>query len=170
MKAKALTPIQFTKAVMRSFMAESGLERRLFEGNKFRVMSAVSGRVDFEVDITGNHTNRMDNLHGGLIATLVDLGGSLAIASTGRFRTGVSTDISVTYLAPGGRKGEVLKGTALCDKMGTRLAFTRVTFTNVKGELAAHGSHTKYIVATIGGEPPYCLPKKYAVAEESDVD
>lgn len=40
----------------------------------------------------------MDSLHGGMIAALVDIGGSLAIASTGNYHTGVSTDLSVSYL------------------------------------------------------------------------
>lgn len=38
--------------------------------------------------------NRLQTIHGGTIASLVDLGGSLAVASTGRFATGVSTDLN----------------------------------------------------------------------------
>lgn len=53
------------------------------------------------------------------------------------------TDLLVTYLSPGGRTGDVLKGTATLDKIGKTLAFTQVTFTNSKGQLAARGSHTK---------------------------
>ncbi|UNI22771.1 hypothetical protein JDV02_008629 [Purpureocillium takamizusanense] len=68
------------------------------------------------MDIHKDHTNRLQTIHGGTIASLVDLGGSLAVASTGRFATGVSTDLNVTYLAPGGRPGDLLKGTAICDK------------------------------------------------------
>ncbi|EFY89225.1 hypothetical protein MAC_04812 [Metarhizium acridum CQMa 102] len=91
--AKKLTPTAFTKAVMRSFMADSGLEPRLL-GPRFRVVSAQSGRVDFELDIHRDHTNRLNTIHGGTLASLVDLGGSLAVASTGRFATGVSTDLN----------------------------------------------------------------------------
>jgi acyl-coenzyme A thioesterase 13 len=39
--------------------------------------------------------------------------------------------------------GDTLKGTAICEKIGKTLAFTQVTFTNSKGQLAARGSHTK---------------------------
>lgn len=68
----------------------------------------------------------------------------------------------VTYLSPGGKMGDLLKGTAVCDKsksftlkslctlmeltcdvVGKTLAFTTVTFTNAKGQLAARGSHSK---------------------------
>lgn len=40
--------------------------------------------------------NRLKILHGGTIASLVDLGGSLAVASMGLFATGVSTDLNGT--------------------------------------------------------------------------
>ncbi|KAL7910880.1 HotDog domain-containing protein [Trichoderma velutinum] len=138
---KKLSPFNFTKAVMRSFMAESGLEPRLL-----------------------HNRNRLQTIHGGTIASLVDLGGSLAVASTGRFATGVSTDLngkgmlfyttsahpidsihSVTYLSPGGRPGDILKGTAICEKIGKTLAYTTVQFYNSKGQLAARGSHTKHV-------------------------
>ncbi|KAF3068143.1 hypothetical protein CFAM422_008153 [Trichoderma lentiforme] len=144
---KKLSPFNFTKAVMRSFMAESGLEPRLL-----------------------HNRNRLQTIHGGTIASLVDLGGSLAVASTGRFATGVSTDLngkdmptslaasahitdlvhSVTYLSPGGRPGDILKGTAICEKIGKTLAYTTVQFYNSKGQLAARGSHTKHVT-----QPPF---------------
>ncbi|RDA93178.1 hypothetical protein CP533_3203 [Ophiocordyceps camponoti-saundersi (nom. inval.)] len=166
--AKALSPTKFTRAVLRSFMAESGLEQRLFEGNRFRVLRASPGRVDFELDILASHTNRLRSLHGGTLASLVDLGGSLAIASTGRFMTGVSTDINVTYLAPGGQAGDLLKGTAICDKIGGTLAYTSVTFTNSKGQLAARGSHTKYVVGTKNEDGPYVAPEQFTDVDDVD--
>ncbi|PTB71056.1 hypothetical protein M440DRAFT_1442957 [Trichoderma longibrachiatum ATCC 18648] len=97
--AKRLSPFNFTKAVMRSFMAESGLEPRpslilISCFQQFRVVNAAEGKVDFELDIHKDHTNRMQTIHGGTLASLVDLGGSLAVASTGRFATGVSTDLN----------------------------------------------------------------------------
>jgi acyl-coenzyme A thioesterase 13 len=86
---------------------------------RFRVLSASNGRVDFELDLHRDHTvsqpsphlnvcnltsslqNRLQSLHGGTLASLVDLGGSLAVASTGRFATGVSTDLNGMYLGSG---------------------------------------------------------------------
>ncbi|KAH8729732.1 HotDog domain-containing protein [Ilyonectria robusta] len=159
--AKKLTPTQFVKAVSRSFMAESGLEPRLL-GKHFRVLSATEGRVDFELDIHKDHTNRLKIIHGGTIASMVDLGGSLAVASTGRFATGVSTDLNVSYLSAGGRVGDTLKGTAICDKIGKTLAYTTVTFTNSKGQLAARGSHTKYVNGTMGEAGPFVAPPEFS--------
>ncbi|PQE11683.1 putative _thioesterase family protein [Rutstroemia sp. NJR-2017a WRK4] len=91
---------------------------------------------------------------------MVDLGGSLAVASQGLHATGVSTDMNITYLNSGGKVGDTLKAVATCDKceflprvrgvllvndwtVGKTLAYTSIQFTNAKGQLAARGSHTK---------------------------
>lgn len=42
--------------------------------------------------------NRLNILHGGTIASMVDLGGSLAVASRGLFATGVSTDLNGMHI------------------------------------------------------------------------
>ncbi|KAK7992804.1 hypothetical protein PG988_001598 [Apiospora saccharicola] len=142
--APKLAPLPFVRTVLKSFMSESGLEPRLF-GPHLRITNAVPGKVDFELDITKDHTNRLKIIHGGTIASMVDLGGSLAVASMGLFATGVSTDLNVTYLSGGGKVGDKIRATASCDKMGKTLAYTSVIFQNAKGELAARGSHTKYV-------------------------
>ncbi|KFY21837.1 hypothetical protein V493_07076 [Pseudogymnoascus sp. VKM F-4281 (FW-2241)] len=105
-----------------------------------------------ELDIRKEHTNRLDIIHGGTIASMVDLGGSLAVASRGLYATGVSTDLNVTYLNSGGKVGDTLRAVVTCDKLampasivGKTLAFTSVQFTNSKGQVAARGSHTKYV-------------------------
>ncbi|KAL8723727.1 MAG: hypothetical protein Q9225_000022 [Loekoesia sp. 1 TL-2023] len=78
---------------------------------------------------------------------MVDLGGSLAVASKGLFATGVSTDLNVTYLNSGGRIGDLLRAEVTCDKwiVGKTLAYTSIRFMNNKDELVARGSHTKYV-------------------------
>lgn len=47
---------------------------------------------------------------------MTDLGGSLAVASRGLFATGVSTDLSVTYLNSGGKVGDTIRAEVTCDK------------------------------------------------------
>ncbi len=64
--------------------------------------------------------------------------------------TGVSTDLSVTYLRPGGIVGNTIFIEAECDRIGRRMAFTRVTFYEQgekikKGRIVARGSHTKFL-------------------------
>lgn len=75
----------------------------------------------------------------------VDLGGSLSVASHGLFSTGVSTDLNVTYIAPGGKIGDVLRAKVTCDKFGKTLAYTTATFWTAEGRLIARGSHTKFV-------------------------
>ncbi|KAM7203640.1 putative esterase [Naviculisporaceae sp. PSN 640] len=161
----------FVKSVLGSFQKESGLERTLFgdgarprkDGKSTLVLTAArEGSVRFTVDLQGRHTNRLNILHGGVIASLVDFGGSLAVASKGLFSTGVSTDINVSYLGSGGKAGDKITVSARCDKVGGTLAFTTVHIYSGKGELVARGSHTKWIKAAqetqtfIGG--PFKLP------------
>lgn len=78
-----------------------------------------------------------------MVFLIVDLGGSLAVASRGLFSTGVSTDLNVTYLSSGGKIGDKILAEVTCDKFGKTLAFTSVSFKNEKGDLFARGSHTK---------------------------
>ena len=104
--------------------------------------------------------------------SLTDTLGSLAVASKGRFMTGVSTDIGTSFIRPAGRIGDVLYGKAVVTAMGKSLAYTRVDFTNDKGILVAYGcmyflffesrthrsgtlphaDHTKYIGKSSGHE------------------
>ncbi|KAJ5389400.1 esterase [Penicillium cataractarum] len=138
-----MTALRFVKSVWESFRATSGLEPRLL--NNLRVTAARPGTVNFELDIQKEHTNRLNILHGGTIASMVDLGGSLAVASRGLFATGVSTDLNVTYLSSGGKVGDKIMAEVTCDKFGKTLAYTNIKFTNEKGEVVARGSHTKYV-------------------------
>ena len=72
--------------------------------------------------------------------------------------TGVSTDLNVTYLSPGGKVGDLISIRAECDKLGRRMAFTQVTFFEMSedgkfgGKPFARGSHTKYLAdGAVGG-------------------
>ncbi|KAL1835809.1 hypothetical protein VTJ49DRAFT_6040 [Mycothermus thermophilus] len=122
---------------------------RLFR-HSLRVLDAKKGAVTMELEIQPYHTNRLQILHGGTIASLVDLGGSLAVASRGYYATGVSTDLNVdlrpvSYMSSGGKVGERLKIAASCDKLGKTLAFTRVVFFDETDRVVARGSHTKSV-------------------------
>jgi uncharacterized protein (TIGR00369 family) len=89
---------------------------RLTNNLKIRITAALPGKVNFELPVLKKHTNRLGILHGGTLASMVDLGGSLALASRGLFSTGVSTDLNVTFLNSGGTIGDVVRGEAICDK------------------------------------------------------
>ncbi len=83
---------------------------------QIKITAATPGRVSFELPIEKYHCNRLNILHGGTIASMVDMGGSLVLASRGLWSTGVSTDLNVTYLSSGGKVGDVIRGEAVCDK------------------------------------------------------
>ncbi|CCX05728.1 esterase [Pyronema domesticum] len=136
--------LNFVRGVFTSFLQNSGLEPTLLRG--LVITAAIPGKVSFELPIEQQHTNRLQILHGGTIASMVDLGGSLAVASRGLFATGVSTDLNVTYLSSGGKVGDRILAEVTCDKFGKTLAYTNVVFRNEKGEPVARGSHTKYVV------------------------
>ncbi|KAG8214904.1 HotDog domain-containing protein, partial [Butyriboletus roseoflavus] len=95
----------------------------------------------FSALILGIH----QTVHGGLIMSLTDTLGSLAVASKGQYMTGVSTDVSTSFVRPAGRVGGVLHATATITALGKNLAYTRVDFTNESGDLVAYGTHTKYV-------------------------
>ncbi|KAG8741265.1 hypothetical protein FRC10_003046 [Ceratobasidium sp. 414] len=53
--------------------------------------------------------------------------------------TGVSTDISTTFIKPAGTEGDTLHCTGIVEGMGKTLAFTKIEFRNPAGQLVAFG-------------------------------
>ncbi|KAJ1814244.1 hypothetical protein LPJ56_004906 [Coemansia sp. RSA 2599] len=107
------------------------------------LISADAGRVRGEIQVEKGHLNAIGGTHGGWLSTLVDVGGSLAIASHGFNTTGVSTDLSVSFLAASG-EGSTIVFDAQVLKMGRTLAYTRVDIFN-NDKMIATGSHTKFV-------------------------
>ncbi|KAK9471133.1 HotDog domain-containing protein [Dipodascopsis tothii] len=140
--------LTFVGSVWKSFLATSGLEPTIIP--RLKLKDAMPGLVKMELEIEKPHTNRLEILHGGVIAAIVDLGGSLALASRGMFSTGVSTDLNVTYIASGGKIGNTIEIESRCHKLGGTLAFTTVEFyTPGSKQLFARGTHTKYVAAAM---------------------
>lgn len=78
-------------------------------------------------------------MHGGLILSLTDTVGSLAVASKGQYMTGVSVNINTSFVRPGGRIGDVLRARGTVTALGKSLAYTRVDFFDEKDQLVAYG-------------------------------
>lgn len=112
--------------------------------------------------------NRLNILHGGVLACLVDTGGSLAVASRGLYSTGVSTDLNVTYIKAAGKIGDSVTCRFMCDSLGKTLAYTRVEFSNEKGQLVARGSHTKF-VAIARQHEENCLDELKETEESQEI-
>jgi acyl-coenzyme A thioesterase 13 len=93
--------------------------------------------------------NRLGSLHGGVISSLIDIGGSLAVASKGLYSTGVTVDLNSTFISSAGGPGNKVFVNCRCDKLGRTLAYTSVEFRDSRSRLVARGSHTKYIVQAL---------------------
>eukprot|EP00775_Hariotina_reticulata_P008551 gene8551-8733_t len=106
------------------------------------VVVTEPGRVVCRFQVTKKTCNRYGTLHGGCIATLVDVVGSAALI-TSSIRGGVSLAINTLYLnpMPGDEEVEV---DARIIKLGRDVGTTEVLLRRVRtGELVATGTHVK---------------------------
>lgn len=113
-----------------------------FPGMELVEVNEKRGVVRLPVDEKVQNIN--GTLHGGAIATLVDIAGTVAIIGADRdHRAGVTTDLNVSYFAPG-------SGTVRCEgtvlKIGRTLAFVSVDIRREgDGVLVAQGRMTKFM-------------------------
>ncbi|VBB75518.1 Putative thioesterase [Podospora comata] len=118
-----------------------------------RLVAATKGRIIAHLDVTPIHTNSKNILHGAVSGTLCDWAGGMAIAAeTGLQKTGVSTDMHVSYCSTA-KVGDTLEIEAWVGRAGKNLGFTgfeiRRGVTNgegKKGVVVAMGSHTKFLL------------------------
>ena len=112
------------------------------------LVSASKGTVSAKLTVKPCHLNSKGTLHGTVSACLTDWAGGLAIATHGREKTGVSTDIHTTFISTA-REGDVLEIEGRANKVGGTLAFTSVEIRKVAEDgassLVSTGSHTKYV-------------------------
>jgi acyl-coenzyme A thioesterase 13 len=118
--------------------------------SEIKIVSASVGSMIARLTLGPNHMNSKGTLHGSVSATIVDWAGGMAIATHGLEKTGLSTDIHVTY-SSGAKLGDVLTIEGRTTKVGRNMGFTTVTIYKADGEEAmgtvvAHGTHSKYIL------------------------
>ncbi|KAF1941358.1 Thioesterase/thiol ester dehydrase-isomerase [Clathrospora elynae] len=114
-----------------------------------KLTHASKGLVRARLALTKNHVNTHGSIHGSVSATLVDWVGGLAIAAwDNRTKTGVSTDIHISYQS-GAKDGDTIEIEGRAGKVGGSLAFTTATIWKLvddkPGPIVATGSHTKYV-------------------------
>ncbi|KAH8909231.1 Thioesterase/thiol ester dehydrase-isomerase [Coniochaeta sp. PMI_546] len=114
-------------------------------------VSASHGRIVVRLTLQPVHLNSKRTLHGSVSATIVDWAGGMAIASTGLHKTGVSTDIHISYVSTA-KDNDMIEIEAWVSKVGRSLAYTMVEIRKVgvggiggKGLIVCTGSHTKYL-------------------------
>jgi len=108
--------------------------------------------------------NFFGSLHGGAIATLVDLSTTMAIMQNMDTFPGVSTSLGVTYMA-GCKPGETVRAEATVLRKGRTMAYTECcVYRESDNVLMARGWHVKYVAAPLLVRPflalhPYLLSK-----------
>jgi acyl-coenzyme A thioesterase 13 len=113
------------------------------------IVYASKGIVRARLPLTNNHVNFHRGIHGSVSATLIDWVGGLAIAAwDNREKTGVSTDIHISYQSSA-KEGDVIEIEGRASKVGGTLAFTTATIWKLvdgkPGPVVASGSHTKFV-------------------------
>jgi acyl-coenzyme A thioesterase 13 len=114
-----------------------------------KLTHASKGVVRAQLPLTKNHINAHGGIHGSVSATLIDWIGGLAIAAwDNRTKTGVSTDIHISYQSSA-KDGDTVEIEGRAGKVGGTLAFTTATIWRLvdgkPGPIVATGSHTKYV-------------------------
>ncbi|KIP06211.1 hypothetical protein PHLGIDRAFT_107263 [Phlebiopsis gigantea 11061_1 CR5-6] len=161
--------LRYTRRVWKSFLDNKGHDHQCFPN--LQILNAKPGLLEASLKIEPYHVNRVGTVHGGLILSLTDTLGSLAVATKGQYMTGVSVDIGTSFVKPAGRPGDVLTAKAVVTGIGKSLAYTRVDFYNEKGQLAAYGNHTKYVGKSAGHEQDVKFSEDgETIVEGEDVD
>ncbi|ROW02409.1 hypothetical protein VMCG_06125 [Cytospora schulzeri] len=118
-----------------------------------RLTSATSdGRITGRMVLEEKHVNSLGGIHGTTSAAIVDFTAGMAIvAKSGGEKTGVSTDIHISYVASA-RVGDTVEVECWVNKLGRTLAYTGVEIRKVVGEgegvvkkVLVTGSHTKFV-------------------------
>ncbi|KAG0053489.1 hypothetical protein BGZ83_000970 [Gryganskiella cystojenkinii] len=137
----AMAALNHVKKVWSNFLSQGGYDAHALSGLK--LVSASKGSCVAELQVTEKHLNRLGGCHGGLLSTIVDVGGSLAIAAKDMHATGVSTDLNVSFVS-GATLGDTLVINSRCDRVGGSLAYTTVEI-SVEDKTVALGRHTKFV-------------------------
>ncbi len=116
----------------------------LYQFAGFQLISHGDGEAIMECAVGPSTQNVNGDLHGGILALLVDEAGTVALASRDRDgRPGVTTDLNVSYLSPG--RPPAVRAVARALKVGRTLGYVQVDVTGGDGKLVAQGRMTKFM-------------------------
>lgn len=106
--------------------------------------STTRGTSISHLTLAPEHLNSAGSIHGSVSATIVDWASGNALATMGS-KSGASVDLHATFLSKA-REGDVVEVKGVVDKLGSRIAFTRVELRRVAdGELVVTAIHTKFV-------------------------
>ena len=108
-----------------------------------KVERVGKGEVEATLPVDKAVQNFYKTLHGGCIATVVDVVGTMAMLSQNAAKPGVSVDLNVSFCAAA-KAGDTVRIKGRLLKSGRKLAFTQVDlYRESDGKLVATGRHTK---------------------------
>ncbi|CAN8104884.1 unnamed protein product [Discula destructiva] len=109
------------------------------------------GRVTGELVLEPTHVNSLGGIHGTTSAAIIDFIAGMAIVAKSRGdKTGVSTDIHVSYVSSA-QVGDTVEVECWLNKLGRNMAFTSVEIRKKGGDgkggkkVLITGTHTKYV-------------------------
>lgn len=115
------------------------------------------GTSFLEVQLEEKHLQPLGNVHGGVIASVIDAATFWATFPQVENGLGLTTvEIKVNYLAPV-QKGK-LKAEGRCIKMGKTLALGEALVKDQEGKLIAHGTSTMMVLPGLTVEGYQELP------------
>ncbi|WVQ85947.1 hypothetical protein IAT38_008115 [Cryptococcus sp. DSM 104549] len=141
--------LKFMNNVLAKTLAKGGHDGNVL--SSLRLIEARPGYLKGALRIESKHLNNHDTIHGGAIMTLTDTITSLALSTHGLpAPTGVSVDISTSFVRPGGTTGQDLICIGTVEQLGRTLAYTKCEFFTPPGgergdKLVAYGSQTKFM-------------------------
>lgn len=114
--------------------------------------ATAAGRVTGELVLEPSHVNSLGGIHGTTSAAIIDfIAGMAIVAKSGGDKTGVSTDIHVSYVSSA-KVGDTVEVECWLNKLGRNMAFTSVEIRKKGGDgktggkkVLVTGSHTKYV-------------------------
>lgn len=107
--------------------------------------TADGGEARLEVEVDERHLNPAGTVHGGMLATLVDMTMGAAVRSAAEGEAPATSQLSVTYLRPG--KPGMLVATATVRKRGESLTVCEADVTQ-DGKSLVHALATFALIAS----------------------
>ncbi|KAI8370320.1 HotDog domain-containing protein [Radiomyces spectabilis] len=113
------------------------------------IVDAAPNKLIWEFTVEEIHCNQLGNLHGGCVATIIDICSSFAIlVHEGKAKwslIGVSTDLSVSYMR-GVPEGVTIRLECEVQRVGKTLANIYTKVYDDHGNICYSGSHSKYCI------------------------
>ena len=113
-----------------------------------RMIETDDGSIEVEMPVSEAAMNQSGNLHGGAIATLIDVVGGTTAARASAFRPGentmVTADLHVRYL--GRPKGDWVRGRGAVLHAGRSLIVVEVKVTDPEGRVIASADFSSMVV------------------------